>query len=193
MAKKKINILFIIIFLISSSIIIYELITIATNNYLVKKEANKVEQQIEEYQNQISSTTFHNTNVLNNNSIGVIIFPNNQKVAIYNSPTNKNLKIGAGKIVNNSNLNGFGNNILLGHNDTSFKELKKIKLGNIITIKTLTNSINYKVTNIYITTSTDPNPYQNTSANQLTLITCYPFYQLTPTTKRYIVVATPLI
>ena len=109
-------------------------------------------------------------------------------IAIYNNPTNYHMKIGVGKIDNYSILNKKGNNILLGHNDVSFSELKNIKEGDVIEIKTKENIVKYKVTEIYITDKDNPNPYKSTDDITLTLITCY----INDISKRLVVIANVL-
>ena len=195
MEKKNINRILISLIFISLLTTVYAFYTIYKTNKKIDTMALITEKEINNnLSTNIEKTTNETkTNTNNsNNAIGLLIFESGKKIAIYNNPTDYNMKIGIGKITNNSVLNTSGNSILLGHNDSSFTELKNIKIGDIITIKTTTKILNYKVNNTYITKKDDPTPYKSTEDTKLTLITCYPFNYIISTPSRYIVEATPI-
>lgn len=121
--------------------------------------------------------------------IGIIRFSNGHEVYIYDNPTDKHMKLGAGKLINGSVLNESGNSILFSHRETHFKVLKDIKKGDIITVKTTKDSKHYKVVNIYVTEDDNPKPYKSSDDIRITLITCYPFLNGASADERYIVVA----
>lgn len=182
MAKNKtINFILIMLICISLLISLYGIYIIYSSKKNIEINAANVKKEIDNisYNNKAENKTKNNieneTNeeVINENAIGLIIFENGKSVAIYNNPTDYHMKIGVGKIDNYSVLNEKGNNILLGHNDVSFNELKNVKESNIIEIKTNKNTIKYKVTETYVTDKDDPNPYKSTDDITLTLITCY--------------------
>jgi len=86
---------------------------------------------------------------------------------------------------------GEGRNIFLaGHNDSAFKDVGKIKKGDLLEIEMPYGTFQYTMTNTKIVnksnTSVITDPHK---AETLILSTCYPFYSIVSTPKRYIVYA----
>jgi LPXTG-site transpeptidase (sortase) family protein len=80
-----------------------------------------------------------------------------------------------------------GNVALAGHRDTFFRPLRNILLGDQITIKTPERSFDYIVESIEIVSPTDTQVLDPTVGHDLTLLTCYPFYYVGPSPKRFVV------
>jgi sortase A len=80
-----------------------------------------------------------------------------------------------------------GNVALAGHRDTHFRPLRNIRVGDEITIKTLSHNIDYVVATISIVAPENVQVLEPTAGHDLTLVTCYPFYFVGPAPKRFVV------
>ena len=206
MVKKGIKIILLILIFISFFIILYGIYVIYFYDNKVKNMAIKVEEEIdnkvlvEKIDNQRiveSKVEENNADIVyeidNGDALGIIVFESGKKVAIYNNPTDNNMMMGIGKIVDDSVLNESGNSVLVGHNDIGFSELKNIEVNDIIKVKTIYSEAEYQVVDAYVTESNDPNPYKYNEEVLLTLITCYPFNFFGNTSKRFVVIAKKII
>ena len=188
MKKKGIKIILLVLVFISFLITLWGYYTIYLYDYKVDVTAQKVMKEIEEdlaYETRVEQNKEENIQI---SALGVIIFESGKMVAINDNPTDYNMSIGVGKIIDDSILNESGNSIILGHNDVGFTELKNIKINDTFKIKTISKEVAYKVTDIYITEKEDANPYRSSESIMVTLITCYPFHYIGETNKRYVVV-----
>lgn len=196
MLKKGIKIILLVLVFIFFLVTLYGIYIIYSYDYKVDVTAQKAIDEINDVviEDSVINDKLNEENrlVLEDKAIGVIIFESGKMVAIYDNPTDYNMMIGIGKIIDNSILNVSGNSILLGHNDVGFNELKNIKVNDTFKIKTTSKEVIYKVTNTYITEKDDPNPYRSSDNVIVTLITCYPFNYIGETSKRYVVVARPI-
>jgi sortase A len=82
-----------------------------------------------------------------------------------------------------------GNFALAAHRDTLFRPLRNIKLNDLITFRSLTQTFTYKVENTRIVKPTDVAVLRSDGRDSLTLITCYPFYYVGSAPERFIVQA----
>jgi sortase A len=80
-----------------------------------------------------------------------------------------------------------GNIVLTGHRDTFFRPLRKIQEGDVITLETKSGEYQYAVESTAIVPPTATEVLQSSSSEELTLITCYPFYYVGPAPNRFIV------
>ena len=81
----------------------------------------------------------------------------------------------------------YGNIALAGHRDTLFRALRKTRGGDIISLKTAQGEYEYEVQSTAIVAPTDMQVLQSSGGEELTLITCYPFYFIGPAPDRFIV------
>lgn len=89
-----------------------------------------------------------------------------------------------------STLPGEGGNVVLdGHRDTVFRNLGKVKIGDVITIKTNYGTYNYKAANIRIVNEDDLTVVVRSDKEMLTIYTCYPFNYIGHAPKRYVLTA----
>jgi sortase A len=80
-----------------------------------------------------------------------------------------------------------GNVVIAGHRDTFFRPLRNIHKGDEITLTTLDGVYRYRVD---FTEVVEPQNAEALDASPdaiLTLVTCYPFYFVGPSPKRFIV------
>jgi sortase A len=99
----------------------------------------------------------------------------------------KTLRRGVGHIPETAPPGTSGNVGLAAHRDSFFRGLKDIRKNDIIQLKTLEGSYQYRVESTEIVTPEDTQVLANTGIPELTLVTCYPFYYVGSAPKRFIV------
>jgi sortase A len=80
-----------------------------------------------------------------------------------------------------------GNVVLAGHRDTFFRPLKRIRVGDAISLSTRDGDFAYIVESTAVVPPDDVQVLQPTGGRMLTLITCYPFGYLGAAPDRFIV------
>ena len=80
-----------------------------------------------------------------------------------------------------------GNVAIAGHRDTFFRALRNVRHGDEIIVSTLDGSYRYGVDTTQVVGPEDTQVLNNSSESILTLVTCYPFYFVGPSPKRFIV------
>jgi sortase A len=85
---------------------------------------------------------------------------------------------------------GPGNSVLAAHRDTHFRELRHIRAGDLVRLKTHAGLLEYEVSHRLIVSPTDVWVMAPSTARQLTLITCYPFDYVGSAPQRFVVQAT---
>tara|TARA_B100002052_G_scaffold167394_2_gene152445 strand:+ start:1401 stop:1952 length:552 start_codon:yes stop_codon:yes gene_type:complete len=99
----------------------------------------------------------------------------------------KSLNYGIAHIPNTKKPGNKGNVVLAAHRDTFFRNLKDIKLNDIIEIKHLNGKDIFRVFDIKVIQPYETNYLYNSENCDLTLITCYPFEYFGNSPLRYIV------
>ncbi len=99
------------------------------------------------------------------------------------------LRLGPGHMSGTAMPGAEGNCVIAGHRDTHFRVLKEIRKGDDILLKTRSGEYLYRVKSLRILPPTDTAALQPTSAAELHLITCYPFYYVGSAPKRFVVEA----
>jgi sortase A len=82
-----------------------------------------------------------------------------------------------------------GNSVFAAHRDTHFRELRHIRFGDVIHLKTAKGVLEYRVTDRMIVDPTDLWVLAPSKKRRLTLITCYPFGYVGAAPQRFIVIA----
>lgn len=80
-----------------------------------------------------------------------------------------------------------GNCVIAAHRDTHFRVLKDIRKGDDIILQTDHGQFLYRVQGTRIVAPTNTSSLQPTTAPELHLITCYPFYYVGSAPKRFVV------
>lgn len=111
---------------------------------------------------------------------------------IMQDASGESLAFGPGRMVQGSLPGETGHALVAGHRDTHFGFLAKLEKGNTIIIRNYQNTEQvYKIENIRILDVRNEQLNIDTAANNLTLITCYPFDSMIPGGPlRYVVQAT---
>jgi sortase A len=97
------------------------------------------------------------------------------------------LRRGVGHIPDTAPPGTGGNVGLAAHRDSFFRGLKDIRKNDIIRLKTLDGSYQYRVEQTEIVDPEDTQVLADTGLPELTLVTCYPFYYVGSAPKRFIV------
>jgi len=109
------------------------------------------------------------------------------EVAVLEGTDEVTLNRGVGHI-DGTPMPGEGGNMgLAGHRDGFFRPLKDVETGTRIELETLTESLTYRVTDVWIVDPSDVSVLADTTEPALTLVTCYPFYFVGNAPQRYIV------
>jgi len=80
-----------------------------------------------------------------------------------------------------------GNVAIAGHRDTFFRALRNVQHDDEITLTTLDGSYRYIVDSTQVVAPEDMQVLDDSAEKILTLVTCYPFYFVGPSPKRFIV------
>ncbi len=80
-----------------------------------------------------------------------------------------------------------GNVVLAGHRDTFFSPLKRVQVGDVITLRTRGGDFTYLVESTSVVPPGDVQVLQPTGRPTLTLITCFPFAYFGSAPDRFIV------
>jgi sortase A len=82
-----------------------------------------------------------------------------------------------------------GNTAISGHRDTFFRPLRKIQRNDLITLTTLQGEYVYRVVSTSVVEPSDVSVLNSNGGEELTLITCYPFYFVGAAPHRFVVQA----
>jgi sortase A len=104
----------------------------------------------------------------------------------------KALAAGAGHVPGTPLPGAEGNVAVAAHRDTFFRNLKDIRRGDSIRFSTRRQSYEYIVESMETVDPEDTRVIESRERQELTLITCYPFYYVGSAPKRFIVHAVPV-
>ncbi|EOT2915015.1 class D sortase [Clostridium perfringens] len=152
-----------------------DLISNYENNFSID---NSIEKENDNIENKISNEFEYKEETINSkrtNVIGILEIKSiGLKAPIVDGE--ENLDYVVAKYRNSANFRQVGNVILAGHNNMKgsiFKNLYKVKIGDIIEIKTDNNIYKYKLTERVIVNPSDSSLLtQDISKKEITLITC---------------------
>src|SRR4051812_48759796 len=99
--------------------------------------------------------------------------------------------LGAGHVPGTPLPGGDGNSALAGHRDTFFRKLENIRAGDRIEFSTVRRTLEYLVTSTEVVEPEDTRTIESHGIQELTLISCFPFYFVGAAPHRFIVHAVP--
>ncbi|WP_445772859.1 class GN sortase [Shewanella sp.] len=107
----------------------------------------------------------------------------------------RNLAFGPSLMLAGAGVGEQGNTIIAGHRDSHFMRLQYVNVGDMIELYSATGELQvYQITATQVVHETATEVLDQTENSQLTLITCYPFDQLSGNAEyRYIVEAKPMV
>lgn len=109
------------------------------------------------------------------------------EVPVYTIPSERNLNRGAALVAGTAAPDTVGNTAIAAHRDGYFRALEHITLGDILTVRTLSENRRYKVVWTRVVKPTDVSVLRQIKVPSVTLITCYPFYFVGSAPSRFIV------
>ncbi len=109
------------------------------------------------------------------------------EVAVLSGTTELALNRGVGHIDGTPLPGEDGNTGIAGHRDGYFRGLKDVAVGDVIELETLTHSLRYTITELFLVDPPDVWVLEPTESPSITLVTCYPFYYAGSAPQRYIV------
>jgi len=98
---------------------------------------------------------------------------------------------GAGHVPGTPSPGGDGNVVIAAHRDTFFRKLEGVMAGDHIRITTTRGRYEYVIDSTEIVDPEDTRVMESRARNELTLLTCYPFYFVGSAPKRFVVHARP--
>jgi sortase A len=108
-------------------------------------------------------------------------------VAILQGTNSRVLRLGVGHIESTPLPGEAGNIAIAGHRDTFFRELKDIHQNDEIQLQTATGLFRYEVDWVKVVAPDEVSVLAPSTESALTLVTCYPFYFVGPSPKRFVV------
>ncbi len=128
---------------------------------------------------------------LSDNSKGV-----DDKATLYilAGASGRNLAFGPAMVLSGARPGEVGNTVIAGHRDTHFSILQNLQKGQVINVVNSSGrKLAYRVESLTVVHQSEVDVMAQTSKEQLTLITCYPFNQITGGAQlRYVVKAAVL-
>jgi sortase A len=108
-------------------------------------------------------------------------------VDILEGTKSRTLNVGVGHIAGTALPGEHGNTGIAGHRDTYFRALKDIQMGDEIKIQTAAGLSRYKVDRVKIVSPDDIGVLSPSDSSAITLVTCYPFYFIGASPRRFVV------
>lgn len=105
--------------------------------------------------------------------------PNKSSVWVLNGWSGQALAFGAGFLPSSAFPGTEGAVMVAGHQDTVFRSLKDLSIGDRLQVDTPTHQLMYQVDHIEVVDSRTRRLINDPSENRLILITCYPFSDAT--------------
>jgi sortase A len=125
-----------------------------------------------------------------NGVIGRLTIPRlGLSVMVREGVASQTLSLAAGHIPGTALPGERGNVGVAGHRDTLFRSLKDIRKDDVILFQTLDGRFDYEVASTQIVTPKDVGVLRPGRDDELTLVTCYPFYYVGSAPDRFIVKA----
>jgi len=99
----------------------------------------------------------------------------------------RTLRFGPGHIAGTPLPGQRGNVAIAGHRDTFFRPLRRVRVGDEITLVAWDRRFRYRVSSLRVVSSSDLSVLAPTARQSLTLVTCYPFSMIGHAPDRFIV------
>ena len=110
-------------------------------------------------------------------------------VLVIDGDDDLSLRLGVGHVRGTKMPGESGNIALAAHRDTFFRELRNVRAGDRVVLKTRDVTTVYNIATSRIVNPDDTSVLSDTSDPQLTLITCYPFGFVGEAPQRFVVTA----
>jgi sortase A len=168
--------------------------TLLGSYFWLRHQADQVQRGAQQWLNGIGSprpgapvTTSPQHRLRRGAVVGELLVPRlHLAVMVFEGDDDGILKVGAGHIPTTPLPLQVGNVGIAAHRDTYFRPLRLIRPNDAISFKTPTGTFHYTVTNTEIVQPSDIQILAR-SNQDLTLVTCYPFYYVGSAPERFIV------
>lgn len=110
-------------------------------------------------------------------------------VMVVEGDTDRDLRHAAGHIPGTALPGQPGNLAIAGHRDTYFRPLRAIRPDDAIVLRTVQGAYRYRVVSTKVVGPRDVAVLRPAAHDELTLVTCFPFYYVGAAPKRFIVQA----
>ena len=105
----------------------------------------------------------------------------------------RTLRAGLGHVPGTPRPGWAGNIVIAGHRDTFFRPLRKIQICDEILVETPDRTYRYQVDSFEVVDPHEVSALRFHGKDELTLISCYPFFYIGPAPKRFVVHAEPVL
>lgn len=105
----------------------------------------------------------------------------------------RTLRLGPGHIAGTAMPGRPGNIAIAGHRDTFFRPLRRVRVGDEITLIAAGGRFRYRVSSLRVVSPADVSVLDPTVRSSLTLVTCYPFWLVGHAPDRFIVRASLIV
>ena len=120
--------------------------------------------------------------------LGILRIPRlGLEVPILEGTDETTLNRAVGHIEDTSTPGSPGNSGIAGHRDGYFRVLKDARLGDVIDIETTRGVATYRIARMWIVAPEDVSVLDPGPLEEITLVTCYPFYFIGSAPQRFIV------
>lgn len=109
------------------------------------------------------------------------------RAVILQGDSSQVLRRGVGHLPNTAMPGELGNIGLAGHRDSFFRPLRRIRPGEMITLRTFKGEFQYQVESTRIVSPSNVEVLTSTDKRELTLVTCFPFSYVGAAPNRFIV------
>jgi len=119
--------------------------------------------------------------------LGELRIPNvNLDVMVGEGLDKQTLRRAVGHLAVSARPGELGNLVLLGHRDTFFRPLRKLRRGDIAEVRTKAGVFRYRIEVIKIVKPDHVDLKLGTDHATISLVTCYPFYYVGPAPQRFV-------
>lgn len=109
------------------------------------------------------------------------------ELPVFNGTEERHLTLGAGRIEGTPPLASGGNTGLAAHRDGYFRALKDVRIDDAIFVETPDGTHEYRIVDLFVVDPYALHVLDQTDADTITIVTCYPFYFVGNAPERYIV------
>lgn len=123
-----------------------------------------------------------------NGLIGTVDIPRLKiSVVVVEGDGEAELRHAAGHIPGTAMPGEIGNVAISAHRDTFFRPLRNVRRGDVVTVTTREGEYQYRVTSTQVVDPDNVSVLRARGGQELTLVTCYPFYYIGAAPNRFIV------
>jgi sortase A len=159
---------------------------VSAEYYSMWREQKRLTEEWEAY-NATPNTVDPKSQVRNDGLVRVVIPKIDLDAIVLEGASNKQLKLGPGRIKTSAAPGEKGNSVITAHRDTFFRHIYSLNKGDQVLIRRNGEILKFEVTQKKVVKPTDLSVLKQTADPTLTLITCYPTYFIGPAPERLVI------